>query len=393
MIIIDAIVCLILIIIGYNLKSLFPSLSEMDKKYVNYLYWFHILFAVVFHFYISSYGGDAQAYWGEPKVLPFYQISARAMGGSPSGVMFLLNYFPSNVLGLSFFTGNIIYAQFGFLGFLFMYLIAKEYLDDFSSIKEYKIFGVSIFPWIWFLPNLHFWSCGIGKDTILFFCISAFIYSLIKLKKRFLLFMFSLALATALRPHISLFLFVSFGTGYFFDGNLKFYQKALIIIVLMIGMVPLFNYVLAFVNLDSIETEVIEEFASSKSAALSTSKSGSSVDTSNYSLPYKVFTFLYRPLFFDINNAFAILASFENLILILFTIKVLRNKAIKSFKRANFLIKGSFLFFIIGSTASAFILGNLGIMLRQKNMFIPWFILFGFLVLHYKHINSKTKMS
>src|SRR5690606_33555752 len=115
------------------------------------------------------------------------------------------------------FTGNMIYTLFGYLGFIYLFKIAKEQIPDIESLRQIKFFRLPIYPWIWFLPNLHFWSCGIGKDTILFLCICLFTYSIFNFKKRWILFIICLIFSLPIRPHIILFLLVGFGIGYTFD--------------------------------------------------------------------------------------------------------------------------------------------------------------------------------
>jgi hypothetical protein len=143
--------------------------------------------------------------------------------------------------------------------------------------------------------------------------------------------------------------------------------------------------------LESLEMSAVQEYTSSKAASLNQEDAGSGIDTSNYSLPLKIFTFLYRPFFFDINGFLGLLASVENLILLLFTILVLRNGVVSGFKNGNFLLKGLLLYFLMGSIAFALILGNLGIMLRQKNMLFPVFFVFGLWVFYYAH-SRKEKL-
>lgn len=390
MIFIDALVCLLVFVIGYNLKNRFSGFTKWDIRIINKLYWFHLLIAVVFSLYISTYGGDAQHYWQASSEIRLQEIIDMLLLGSPRGTIYFLNYLPSNVLGLSFFTGNMIYSQLGFFGFLLIYAISKHYFGNFSSLKKIKIFNIPIFPWLLFMPNMHFWSSGIGKDTLLFFCIAVFIYGLIKIKKRFFWIIFSLVLATAVRPHITLFLIVAFLLGNVFDAKFKGYQKTFLIIVIVTFMVPLVLYVLNFAKLESFETETINEFATTKAANLNQERSGSGVDTSEYSYPLKVLTFLYRPLFFDINNALAIIASFENLVLVIFTIKIFKNRLFKALRNSDYIIKGSLFYFGLGTLALSLILGNLGIMMRQKNMFVPWLILFGFWVFHYSYKTIKN---
>ena len=205
----------------------------------------------------------------------------------------------------------------------------------------------------------------------MFFCIALFVYSIINIKRRFLGLGIALAISLVIRPHITLFLLSGFGLGYLVDGKLPGYQKALMVIIIIAGFASMFSYVLNFVQLESFETGAIEEYASKKSASLNQNRSGSGVDISGYPYPLKVFTFLYRPLFFDINGILAVVASFENLILLLITFRALRNKVWRRLKKSDFLVKGMLFYFCAGTLAFSLILGNLGIMLRQKNQLFP----------------------
>jgi hypothetical protein len=375
-------------LIAYNLKNAFPSFTKQDKRFLNKLFFFHFIVAIAFNFIVASGGGDAIVYWSFPKENDFSAVIDVIERGSASGVVYLINYIPSHVLELSFFTGNMGYALLGYLGFIYLYRIVITTTPNTETLSGFKLFGIPLFPWIWFLPNLHFWSSGIGKDTLMFFCIALFVYSLLRLKKRFLGLSLSVILSLAIRPHITLFLVLSFGIGYTLDGRLKAYQKALIFILFAFLFGSIFNYVLDFVQLESLETQAIQDYTSNKAANLNQADSSSGLDISGYPYPFKVFTFLYRPFFFDVNGFLAILASVENLILLFFTVMVLRNSPVKGFKRGNFLVKGALIYFMLGALSFALILGNLGIMLRQKNMFYPMFFIFGLWVYYQKYTSS-----
>jgi len=390
MTLLDISICIIIFLIGFNLKNAFPLFNKQDRKFINKLFFFHFSVAITFNYLVANGGGDAIVYWNFPKVSEMSAVMDVIERGSASGVVYLINYFPSHVLELSFFTGNMAYALLGFLGFIYLYHVTKTTFPETNYFADFKIFGIPIFPWIWFLPNLHFWSSGIGKDTLLFFCIALFVFSLQHLKKRFFGILVSVLLSLVIRPHITLFLIVSFGIGYTFDGRLKSYQKAIIFLMFAVMFGSIFNYVLDFVQLESLESQSIADYTSNKAAKLNQADSSSGLDISGYPYPIKVFTFLYRPFFFDVNGVLAILASIENLVLLIFTVKVFRNKPIKSFKRANFLLKGAVIYFILGALSFSLILGNLGIMLRQKNMFYPLFFLFGFWVYYRNFASSLT---
>jgi len=381
-------VCVLIFLVGFNLKKLFPDFTHSDNKTLNKLFFYHFFIAIAFHFYVDTFGGDAQHYWFEAKVIPFSEILELMSSGNATGYMFLFNYVPSNLLELSFFTGNMGYALVGYVGFIYLYRLCKLIETKEYSLSQLKFMRVSIFPWILFLPNLHFWSSGIGKDVVLFTSIIVFVYSLQHVKRRWIGILISMLLSFAVRPHITLFLIVAFGCAYLLDGKLKTYQKLLIVGVFIAGFIGLIDYVVQFVQLESLEVGVIEEFSSNKAKNLALATTGSAVDTSGYPFVFKIFTFLYRPLFFDINGVLAIVGSFENLFLLIFTGLVITNKPITGFKRGSTLIKGMLFFFLLGAISFSMILGNLGIMLRQKNMFIPLFLIFGLWVLY---LNARSK--
>lgn len=385
----DICISIIFLFIGFNLKNFFKGFTRYDKKILNLLFWFHMAIAVVFSFYVGSNGGDAIHYWEAPVTYSFSDITDLLGTRTAIGMIYLINYFPANVLELSFVTGNIIYACFGFLGFIYIFKIIKHFFPSEEILSELKLFNISIVPWIWFLPNFHFWSSGIGKDTILFTAITMFIYGLTNIKKYWFLLFISMFFTITIRPHILLFLFVAFGIGFILDGRLKGYQKVILFLVFLIGFASIFNFVLQFIQLDSLEATAIPEYTANKSSSLNKIKTGSGVDISGYIYPFKVFTFLFRPLFFDINSLLAILASIENLILFIFSGLLLFRKPFLAFKRARYVLKGSVLFFLIGSLAFSLILGNLGIMLRQKNMLMPWLVVFGLWTL-YSYNQSKS---
>jgi len=390
MMILDICVCILVFLVGFNLKHLFSGFSRKDNKILNLLFFYHFAVAIIFHFYISSFGGDALYYWSEPKNMSLGEVIALLKRGSATGSIYLINFIPSKLLQLSFFTGNMLYALIGYVGFIYLYRMILGIFENKFELSKIKLLSFSLIPWVLFLPNLHFWSSGIGKDCILFTCIIAFVYSLQNISRRWILLVVTIVLSLAIRPHITLFLLVAFGIGFLLDGTLKTYQKIIISLVFVVGFVAIFDYVITFIQLESIESNVIEEYATKKASQLNQATSGSGVDISSYSFPLKVFTFLYRPIFFDINGFLAVIASFENLILLWFSTKLLFKKPWQAFKRASAIVKGMLVFFLLGTISFSLILGNLGIMLRQKNMFIPLFLLFGIWVL-YNNQSAQTK--
>lgn len=394
MILLDVAVVILVLLVAFNFKSKFRLFNSYDKKVLNWLFFYHYLIALFFYFFISIQGGDATNYWFVTygfQYFNFQDVLEIVERGSPTGYLLLINYIPAKLLGLSFFTGTIIYATLGYFGFVYFYAFIKENIPNIYDLRAKKIFFLPIFPFLLFLPNLHFWTTGVGKDSLLFFCVALFIYSVQKVKRRFIGLAIAIILSIFVRPHITMFLVIAFGIGYALDGRLGIFQKIGVFSVFLIVLIFMFDYVMTFIQLDNIDIETIEEYSSTSVSNLSTEKTGSAVDTSSYPYPLKVFTFLYRPLFFDAPNIMGIIASFENLLLLLLSFKIFFSGFIKGFKNATGNMKSLFIFFLFGALSFSLIVGNLGIMLRQKTPFIMVLLIYGFYVLA-NHIESQKKI-
>ncbi|MGI9526119.1 MAG: hypothetical protein ACR2MS_03295 [Weeksellaceae bacterium] len=373
----DYIVVILLLTYGYFLKNRYKVLSTKDFTLLDQLYIYHMLMSFVFYIYINVNGGDAQGYWRLAKEADINVLIEIILHGNPSAshYVYLLCYVPANVLNLSFFTGSMLFGFLGYWGLLLLLVTLKELFPLIHHIKHIKFLGISIFPTILFLPNLHFWSGGVGKDTLLFFCACAFFYAINNLKKRWGIILIVITIAFPIRPHILLFLLSGFAASFIIKSKMYKFQKVLLIIGAFILFLPLLSNVLEFAKIDEASVESFSQFSESKAGALSRS-AGSSVAITNLPYPLQVFTFLYRPLFFDAPNILGLLASVENVAWLLLSIIFLRNKPISVFKSNHYIVFAAFLYWLVGALAFAPILGNLGIIIRERNMFLPGFIIF-----------------
>jgi hypothetical protein len=88
----------------------------------------------------------------------------------------------------------------------------------------------------------------------------------------------------------------------------------------------------------------------------------------------KMFTFWFRPLFFDGMGALGIIVSFENLLYIYMFVMVIK-EGILSWGQWNGWFRICLFIFLFGSFALAQVTGNLGIAMRQKAQFMPFFFI------------------
>lgn len=354
------------------------------------LAFFHFFLGIAYYFTIITSGGDAMRYWNVARMMDSTMFFKNISAGEGTAFMEALNYIPANVMGMSFLSNTMFYSLLGFIGITYFFIIAIR------TIPYNKIInGYVLFPLIFFLPNFHFWSSGVGKDTILFLCIAMFTYGLMKPFQRIPLILIAGLLSMAIRPHITLFLMIGFGLAYVFGGKVSPFQRfAFSVIMIGIGLAILPS-VMEFAKIEEASAEGFDKFASGKAAVLSRSNTGSAIDISSYPFPLKVLTFWFRPFFFDVRNINGLVASLENLVLVIIFIKAMRTNPIEAFKAAPFVIKGLVLFLIVGTLAFSQSLGNVGIMIRMRNMFLPGMIIYLMWVFSYQQyiLRSRTQIS
>ena len=343
---------------------------------------------MVYMLYVTFLGGDAMGYWGMglQQVVFYGQPWHELYGLSTTFIVFLVYPF-SYLLDLSFFTGSLLFSFVGFLGFTYVFVMMAGYAD-YIIVKGYKLF-----PAILFLPNLHFWSSGVGKDSLIFFSIALFVFCTRNLTKNFFLLILSFILIYHIRPHMGILFGVSLLMAFLVGSNLKVTQKMIGIAVGIIGLILIWPKVAVFLLVEDLSLDSLQHIASSQMAYLNRSHIGSRVDLANYPIPIRVFTYLFQPLFFDAHNLFALLVSFENLIYLLLTFLIIRWDIFKLFKLAPIYLKTGIIAFAGATIAFANSLSNLGIALRMKNMTMIYLLMFiCFAIAYNQYFKAKSSI-
>ena len=365
----DLIYIPLIIVLGLGFINLFSSqLTERDQQVLRKLFFFHLLMGTYYCFFIQ---GDAIGYWRVPKAYTMETFKEGLFNGEGTMFMYAFNFLFSNLLNMSYLSNTLLFSLFGFMGLTFFYLVTVQ------TVPYNKIIsGYALFPLIFFLPNLHFWSSGVGKDTTLFLCIGMFTYGLMKPFQRIPLLVLAGLLSMAIRPHITLFLMVGFGLAYVFGGKVSPAQRFIFSAAMIAVGLAILPSVMEFAKIEEASAEGFDKFATGKAAVLSRSSAGSAIDISSYPFPLKVLTFWFRPALFDVRNLNGLIAALENLLLLIVFIKAMRTSPIRAFKAAPFVIKGLVIFLVVGTLAFSQSMGNMGIMIRMRNMFLPGMIIY-----------------
>jgi len=360
-------------------QGLFSSLVKkhrwFSKKMMNGLFLYHLFFFGVYYWYALFNNSDSKSYFESPQDPNFGWLDY--FGTSTTFIDFISWPF-INVLGFNYEMMMILYAWFGYIGFVYAYMFIRENIP--ISVKVFK--NVDFLFLILFLPNMHFWTVSLGKGAPIFMGLMLFAYAVKAPKSRIITLLLGSFIIYFIRPHV--FLFVAVGTVLgFMTGKEKisFGKKLMIYVGMIGGLILVQDQILAVANLSGSDDLIsdFENFSEDRSEDLSSS--GSGVSMASYPLPLKLFTFWFRPLFFDAPGILGLIVSAENLIYLLLFLKICRKSFLKFLKKSPVTVKMSLTVFLLTSLAMTFVMSNLGIIMRQKSMvmYFLFFVIYYFL--------------
>ncbi|MES2411381.1 MAG: hypothetical protein V4535_08060 [Bacteroidota bacterium] len=350
----------------------------LSRKLLNRLFVYHFVFLGIYMLYAANSGSDSFEYYK----------SALEIGSNLdftyTGTRFIDNFSAFFIqFGLSYTTMMILYAWFGYVGFVYAYLFFRE-----NITVPVTVFGkYNLLTLLLFLPNMHFWTVSLGKGSLIFMGLMIFTYAVKIPKKRFLLLIIGGFFVYMIRPAVMLFVLVGVLAGLLTGKQKMSPAVRFIVIIGAIGFLYVARTtILGVANLENSENVVddFQKFSTVASDRLEGS-AGSGVSMNSYPLPLKLFTFWFRPLFFDSPSILGIFSSAENLVYLLLFLKICNRRFIKFIRRAPYMVKMSAITFLLSSFALTFIMSNLGIIMRQKSMVMY----FGFFVIYYFLANEE----
>jgi hypothetical protein len=364
----------------YIFKQIRKKHDFFSVKLMNTLFFYHLAFGAAYYVYALFKPSDSKKYftWPQNENLAWFDFF-----GTETTFINFISYPFINGLGFTYEMMMLLFTWIGFMGFVFAYLFFKENIS--LNVTVFK--RVDLLTLILFLPNMHFWTASLGKGSLIFLGLMLFAYSITKAKTRILGLVLGSLLVFYIRPHIFLLLIVGALIG-FMTGKEKIDWKLKLTIcsVILAGLFLLQDQILAVVHLNNSKDLIADfiRFTSTRSESLGSA--GSGVNMAGYSLPEKIFTFWFRPLFFDAPGILGVIVSVENLIYILLFLKIFRMNFFKFILNAPVNVKMSLVLFLMTSFAMIFVMSNLGIIIRQKSM-VMYFIFF---VIYYYLAHEKS---
>jgi hypothetical protein len=334
--------------------------GAINEHYFDILFGVHLFFGLVYLLYAYATRSDSGEY---------YRITVQTKSWAElfqTGTFFIrfLCYPLSNILGLSYNAVMFIFSFVGFQGILLFYLAARENIPKMSVVFG----GMTLLEILFILPNCHFWSASLGKGSIMTFAIGLTFYGLSRFNSRFPHLMIGAFLVYMVRSHMLLAIIIGLVLALFFSqSGIKWYVRYSLLIISFLAVFMLSDNVL-----ENTGTESLNIFDSKKieTRAKELGKGNSGLDLANYNQGFKLFTFIYRPLFVDAPGLMGIISSFENIFILFLSFHFLIN--FPSFWNVSTgFHKTAFFVFLLAAISLAQISGNLGIAIRQKSQIFP----------------------
>lgn len=306
---------------------------------------------------VQTSAADTYLYYEDP-----YGNYGQGFGLSTQLILSLVQWVKLNIGGtyLDFF---LVFQAFGFWGIALLMRI----LDEISS--ELGIDETPIQYLLLFLPSVHYWSSAIGKDAPHLFATCLILWSVMRMRERLIPLAAGMVLLLAVRPHIAMLALAALAAAMMIGRSLEPRARIALGLVALIGAGFALSTVETTFQVDLRSSESIGDLLEQRENILETEDAGSTAVRGSY--PVRVFSLLFRPLFFDASGLPGLAASFENLLLlVLGAILAMRYKSVIALSRNVFFVRFALIYAAVLILMLALTYYNVGLGNRQKAVMI-----------------------
>jgi hypothetical protein len=323
----------------------------------------HIGASIAGYYYSQEYGSDANTY--------YYDLYGLA-GSMGLSTAFIVNFVQilKNYFGGTFFDYFMLFNAIGFWGILFILRSFDDIHRELGQPTFQKVY------FILFLPGLHYWTSGIGKDAPMLLAIALCVWGTFRLQTRYLAFGAGLMIAVVVRPQIALLALAAFALTLLVGRGTSLLTRAALLAVVLVGIGSVAGLLEGLVpGLTFSSADALSEFLETKSQI--SEEAGADLTITGASYPVRMLSLLFQPFFFDAKGAFGYVASLENLVLMgVFATLIWRSRTGLAVARATVFARFACFFFMMMIVVLSQFHYNVGLSLRQKMMIMPALLVF-----------------
>lgn len=342
-------------------------ISNSTKEILLLIY--HLIFTIFTYHFIKLNGGDAIGYWFQNDSFDLAIRSWKDYLGIGTKFVLLINYPFVNYLKFPIEFGFIMYSLIGFLGILQFKKLTELWVG-----KSIYLFKINFLPILYFLPNLHFWTANLGKESICFLCISTIFLQLKRREYTSWQFLSAIFFLVLIRPHVALMVIFSIGLIYSISKSTKLKHRIALGVATTLFSLVCFYLFLQLSKVRYFDWDRLKYY--NEYSILSFKNSGSYVPMLEYNYVEKFFAFFFRPIFYDASTAYSWILSTENaLILLIHSIAIFLVIKFRARVKVDSLFKIIIIYTCISGILYVQRYAGLGIFVRTKIMIQPFTVI------------------
>jgi hypothetical protein len=332
------------------------------------LFAIHLASSVAYYYYALAFPADTYLYYFDPAKMEHYDFQF--------GTVFVVQIIQTlrHVFGGSYLDYFLLFQATGFWGIVVLFRTFQEIELEVGTRQT------SLSRWLLFLPSVHFWTCAIGKDAPLFLASALAVWAAMNFARRLPAFAVAVALMVLFRPHIALIATIAVALNALFERRSSILVKFGLLLFASLATAYVAATVESTFKVDVTSARSVSDFFAYQYEVSQTIGGGTAVHDASFLV--RLFSLLFRPLFFDINGPLALVASFENLFFLIAIGYLLVNwRETLQLASRIFYLRFALLFFVALAVLLTLVFYNVGLGSRQKTMMLP--PLFVFLVAHW----------
>lgn len=221
-----------------------------------------------------------------------------------------------------------------------------------------------------FMPSAVFWTSAIGKDAPVFLGVSLSVWSVLNIRRRIIPFCLGIIIVVLFRAHIALIAAAAFAAAAMFGSGISTGRR---LGLFGFGLIALWFGIAAVrseFGINVTDTASVAAFMDKQNDVYAGVAGTTSLGDAPY--PVRVLSLLFRPFFFDATGGMAMIASLENVaVLIVFFYMLAHWRDILFLAKRVFFIRFILAYGFLILFSLTLVYYNVGLGLRQRMMAYP----------------------
>jgi hypothetical protein len=354
---------LIGIIVGlFAIPVAFTQPTRLKVVYMTVIYAIHVAACLVYFWRAQEGSADSAMYYYDP-----FQNYQDGFNVGTQGLIFVIQYVRDTVGG-TYLDFYLLFQAIGFFGVTVLLRVLEEIHDELRIPHRPYLYALMA------IPSLHFWSSALGKDGPFLLAVSLALWASMRLPSRAKALVAALLLMLFIRPHIALVAGAALSLAVVVGKGIPAYLRIGLFLVAVAGTGLAATTLESAYAIDITSAESIGQQFERRDNVLNSEDAGTSAV--NASFPVRLLSLMFRPLFFDANELFALIASFESLLVLWMVLVLLwRSRDVFSLFRNVFYARYALIFSLGLTIFLAISYWNVGLGLRQKwTMLMPMYL-------------------